>query len=144
MILHYLCLQTKKKLHQFWNERGREDLSKMHMCRTEVQFRHMSALIMEKWCQLGKDSYSKWFNDTYLHPHWYHWWSTALAPGVLANNNPLESSNNADKTIMHNIRVSLDSFLNMKTPELLAHYATNAGGSRNAEPQHRSRWRKSF
>eukprot|EP00644_Phytophthora_capsici_P013517 jgi/Phyca11/115784/e_gw1.29.414.1 len=67
--------------------------------RSKEQFEALSELITQNWSDLGEDEYATWLDNEYLTDTWNLWFCTASdAPGIVPNQNPIESHHNTIKT----------------------------------------------
>jgi hypothetical protein len=100
----------------------------LHECRTEEQHAALGRIVALSWRSNGHEDYAAWFETECMTPPWNAWYVTASgAPGVLANQNPIESHHNSIKKIAdkhastaHILTKSLPGILNPnKHPEPL-------------------------
>ncbi|KAG1704636.1 hypothetical protein DVH05_005565 [Phytophthora capsici] len=74
-------------------------LDYLSVSRSKEQFEALSELITQNWSDLGEDEYATWLDNEYLTDTWNLWFCTASdAPGIVPNQNPIESHHNTIKT----------------------------------------------
>jgi len=97
-----------------------EDLSVCHLSRSRSIFNLLTTLLINKWTVDGQKVFADWFKKVYLNK-WGWWYVTASnIPGVLPNNNPMESYNKLIKqSHVCGKPVSFTELVNTTIPNIL-------------------------
>ncbi|KAE9340062.1 hypothetical protein PR003_g10697 [Phytophthora rubi] len=104
-------------------------LDYLSLSRSFDQFEALSNLVTSNWSALGETEYAHWLEDQYLVDPWDLWLYTASdEPGIVPNQNPIESHHHAIKTtaVMH-LRAATGHVLARTLPRILSQCAMDFG-----------------
>jgi hypothetical protein len=113
--------ETKSREMQcgdLYDSAAKSNLQDLHLARSEKQFRALSGVYVSSW---SHDGYAKWATEQYLTEPWSHWFaSCSHCPGVLPNQNPIESYHRSIKeTSVPTLRAMTTVVLNNTLPMIL-------------------------
>lgn len=75
----------------FFDE-AQSDVAQLHLARSEAQFATLAELMIDRWIESGEVAVARTFKAEYLTPPYNNWSITSSGiPGVIPNNNPMES-----------------------------------------------------
>lgn len=94
----WILLKPVETSSAYYQDNIKVNITQMHKTRTPAQFEAVSKLCLQRWRADGQHEYAAWFEKIYLTDTWTRWYTTSGAPGVLPNQNPLESHNAVIKT----------------------------------------------
>lgn len=93
------------------------NIKQMHSARSPEQFQAMVTLCLTRWRRDKETVYADWFEKVYLPARWMWWFITSGTPGVVPNQNALESHNNVIKTFgVSSLRARTGVVLNNSLP----------------------------
>ncbi|DBA05196.1 TPA: hypothetical protein N0F65_005046, partial [Lagenidium giganteum] len=109
-------------------EEGQAPSSRLHTARSRAQFLAQAALVTAFWRSEGEHEFADWFTDTYLTSPWENWFATVAIPGILPNQNSIESHHRAIKQIcVDHLRADTATVLNDSIPSVIRYQALKRG-----------------
>ncbi|EGZ28043.1 hypothetical protein PHYSODRAFT_471325 [Phytophthora sojae] len=112
-----------------YNNIIKPQLDYLSQSRSKQQFEALSALITQNWDEFGEGEYAAWLDTEYLTEPWHPWFYTASdVPGIIPNQNPIESHHHSIKTTTVNqLRASTGHVLASTLPKILVECAMEIG-----------------
>ncbi|DAZ94573.1 TPA: hypothetical protein N0F65_004189, partial [Lagenidium giganteum] len=84
---------------------------------------HAPSFMHKQLCEGGHE-FADWFTDAYLTSPWENWFATAAIPGILPNQNSIESHHRAIKQIcVDHLRADTTTVLNDSIPSVIRYQA---------------------
>ncbi|EGZ10246.1 hypothetical protein PHYSODRAFT_338915 [Phytophthora sojae] len=112
-----------------YNDIIKPQLDYLSQSRSKQQFEALSALITQNWDDFGEGEYAAWLDTEYLTEPCHLWFYTASdVPGIIPNQNPIESHHHSIKTTAVNqLRASTGHVLASTLPKILVECVMEIG-----------------
>ncbi|ETO84875.1 hypothetical protein F444_01269 [Phytophthora nicotianae P1976] len=117
-----------------YDENIKTQLEYLSQARFASQFEALCALVVDNWITLGEVEYAQWLETEYLTEPWDLWfYSASDAPGVVPNQNPIESHHRKIKaTAVSHLRAATGHVLAGTLPKILIANAMDIGTTNSA------------